>query len=84
MGADNDLYLHPAGETPIRILDAGCGKGMLTVEYAKAGHDVVGIDPAPKMLDAVFSRRKAERVEWRLPALQTFRNSEPFDSIVMT
>lgn len=32
------------------VLDIGCGTGQLTVRLAKAGFDMIGIDPSPEML----------------------------------
>jgi len=35
-----------------RILDAGCGSGRLGGALAKAGHDVVGVDVDPALIEA--------------------------------
>ena len=34
------------GGPPPRLLEVGCGRGELTTALARAGHDVLGIDPA--------------------------------------
>ena len=34
-----------------RILDAGCGTGMLAIEVARRGGDVVGIDVSPQLIE---------------------------------
>jgi 2-polyprenyl-6-hydroxyphenyl methylase/3-demethylubiquinone-9 3-methyltransferase len=34
-----------------KILDVGCGGGILAEEFARAGFEVTGIDPAPETLD---------------------------------
>ncbi len=39
-----------------RILDAGCGAGMLSVELARRGADVAGIDLSPALVD--FARQQ--------------------------
>lgn len=43
----------PAGQT----LDVGCGTGVVSLLLAELGHDVVGLDAAPAMLDR--ARQKA-------------------------
>lgn len=43
----------------LRILDAGCGPGILSIICALRGHDVVGIDISQPMLDR--ARANAER-----------------------
>lgn len=35
---------------PLRILDVGCGGGVLSEEFARAGLEVTGIDPAPESI----------------------------------
>jgi SAM-dependent methyltransferase len=39
----------PAG--PARVLDVGCGPGALSLEMARAGHDVTAIDPDEIAID---------------------------------
>ena len=34
-----------------RILDAGCGTGLMTAELATRGADVVAVDIAPQLID---------------------------------
>jgi 2-polyprenyl-3-methyl-5-hydroxy-6-metoxy-1,4-benzoquinol methylase len=40
-----DLVAAGLPATPARVLDVGSGTGVLTLELARAGHDVVGIEP---------------------------------------
>jgi SAM-dependent methyltransferase len=47
---------------PGSILDAGCGTGRVAIELARRGHQVVGVDQDPSMLEA--ARRKAPRLTW--------------------
>ncbi len=64
-GADADFYTALATEhSARRIIDLGCGTGLLARELATPGREVVGVDPSPTML--AFARRQpgAERVQW--------------------
>ncbi len=44
---------------PARLLDVGCGTGMLAIHFARAGYRVVGLDASPKALDYVRQRDPA-------------------------
>jgi len=43
-----------------RLLDAGCGTGALSIEAARRGADVVGIDLAPAIIEMAEERMPAE------------------------
>lgn len=63
--ADTDFYVRLAADLDARrIIDLGCGTGLLTRALAIDGRHVLGVDPAPAML--AFARRQpgAERVQW--------------------
>ena len=34
----------------LRILDVGCGRGWLSLELAREGHDVLGVDSSKEMI----------------------------------
>jgi trans-aconitate methyltransferase len=51
------------------VLDAGCGTGRVTIELARRGYDVAGIDVEPAMLDV--ARQKAPGLNWVLGDLAT-------------
>ena len=53
-----DSLLPPGGS----VLDAGCGTGRVAIELARRGHDVVGVDLDPAMLD--LARSKAPDLPW--------------------
>ena len=77
-------YLALAGDEPARVLDAGCGPGLLAVAFARAGHRTVGLDPGAGNLDFAKARDDGDLVEWHRETLDAFRWHEPFDLIVMT
>lgn len=81
---DRDFYLALAGPTPKDILDLGCGTGLLSLAYAKAGHRVVGVDPASAMLDVARRNDKEAQVEWIEAYAERFETRKRFDLIIMT
>jgi SAM-dependent methyltransferase len=63
-----ELVATRAGITPgMRVLDVGCGTGNAALPAARAGARVVGLDLAPKLLEAGRAKARAEglEVEWR-------------------
>lgn len=81
---DRDFYLSLVGETPERILDLGCGTGLLCLAYAARGHDVTGLDPAAAMLNVARRAPGADRVNWIMGQAETFQSDARFDLIIMT
>lgn len=64
-GADTDFYLGLAAELDARrIVDLGCGTGLLTRDFAAPGREVFGVDPASAMLAFAQQQPGAERVNW--------------------
>jgi SAM-dependent methyltransferase len=47
-----------------RIVDLGCGTGIVSCALALAGYDLVGVDPAPAMIDVARTKPGADRVHW--------------------
>ncbi len=68
-----------------RILDAGCGPGRVAAELARLGHDVVGVDVDPVLIEAAVEDHPGPR--WIVEDLaeldlSAHGISEPFDAIV--
>ena len=70
-----ELLEPQAGE---RILDLGCGTGLLTRELASLGCSVLGADSSPEMVAAA----KETGVEAILADAQTLKLDEKFDAIM--
>lgn len=83
-GPDHDYYRSLATNIGARrILDIGCGTGILTVTFATPGRTVIGVDPSSTMIAYARRRAGADGVTWiegdtrDLPA-------DSFDLMVMT
>ena len=81
---DRDFYLAQAKENNMSILDLGCGTGLIANAYAKAGHQVTGVDPSNAMLDSGRKKDHGNKIEWIQDSSQTFKLNKSFDLIIMT
>ena len=81
---DRDFYLALAGQAPSRVLDLGCGTGLLCEAYAAAGHTVSGVDPAGAMLAVGRQKPYGGAIDWVEAAASEFRSDKRFDLIIMT
>lgn len=81
---DRDFYLRLARPEPERILDLGCGTGLLADAYAARGHLVTGLDPAPAMLEVARQKRFGSEIEWVLARAEDYRSGARYDLIVST
>ena len=82
----DDFYLGLARtlKSGARVLDLGCGTGLLACRIAEEGFAVTGVDPAEGMLGVARARPGAERVSWIKSVGQTMRLPQRFDLIYMT
>jgi predicted TPR repeat methyltransferase len=81
--ADRDFYLSLAGDQPKRVLDLGCGTGLLCNAYAERGHLVTGVDPSASMLEVAKNKPFGERIEWVQSSAQSFECDKNSDLVVM-
>jgi SAM-dependent methyltransferase len=83
-GADTAFYLDLAAGVPLRVLDVGCGTGLLACELAARGHDVTGADPAAAMLDVARRRPGGAGARWIEADAAGLPDGARFDLVVMT
>lgn len=83
-GSDTDFYLTLATEiSSRRIIDFGCGTGLLTCELAIEGRQIIGIDPSGAMLAVAKRKPNAERIQWIEGDSSTLGKREA-DLVIMT
>ncbi len=77
---ESELALRPGA----RLLDMGCGFGRHSLELARRGYDVVGVDPSGAMIKA--AQQAAEEatisVEFRRERGEQFTTETPFDAAI--
>jgi SAM-dependent methyltransferase len=76
-----------SGHQGLSILNAGCGSGELCLLLARAGHRVVGIDPAPEyiQLARVNARRcGADNCTFQVCSIEKMSAPDPFDCVMAT
>lgn len=66
-----------------KIIDLGCGTGLLTHEFVKQGHTVIGIEPAVRMLERA-KQKYGEEAEWVIGSSEALRTDMQADLAVMT
>lgn len=82
-GPDTDFYCSlPSRQS--RILDLGCGTGLLSARLAEQGHSVTGIDPAAAMLEIARRRPGGDRVRWLEGDIFALESDSWFDLVLMT
>ncbi len=64
----------PADLTGARVLDAGCGTGLMTAELARRGADVLAVDISPQLIGIA-----EDRLEARLRPQVTFAAGDMTD-----
>jgi SAM-dependent methyltransferase len=82
--AGDDFYLDLARESGGRVLDLGCGTGMLACRIAEEGLEVIGVDPAEGMLRIARARPGTGKVTWVKSHGQSFDLQQRFDLVYMT
>lgn len=84
---DLDPYVAMAEEFgAARVLDLGCGTGILACRLAGAGRAVIAVDPAAASLALAGQRPQADRVRWIEGTAEDAAalGVDPVDLVVMT
>jgi SAM-dependent methyltransferase len=68
------------GGTSVSVLDAGCGTGRVAARLADLGHDVVGVDVDPAMVEVARDRRPD--LTWHVADLARLDLGRTFDVVV--
>jgi len=82
--ADVDRIASVLGPAPQRILDAPCGAGRHTLELARRGYNVVGIDFNPTVLEAARAKSAEQNLaaDFQLMDLRELSAEEEFDAAI--
>ena len=70
---------------PIRILDVGCGAGILSEALAKSGYQVTGIDPSDRLIKTaqIHAKQSNLTIDYkRVCAKKYLEEADPFDVVV--
>ena len=81
---DHAFYWGQAPEHMARILDVGCGTGVLAIGFWENGHEVVGIDPQGAMIAYCREKLEDDRLTWEVCDLPNYRATSDFDLVTMT
>jgi ubiquinone/menaquinone biosynthesis C-methylase UbiE len=66
-----------------KVVDLGCGTGVLALQLAKEGFEVIGIDPANASINVAKAKPGAKDVKW-VVGDATVLHSNSTDAVVMT
>lgn len=68
----------------LRILDIGCGAGLLAEAMAKQGAQVVGVDPAERNIRIAKTHAAASNlsIDYRTGSVDALEDDEPFDVVL--
>lgn len=81
---DIERIVSVVGPAPRRILDAPCGIGRHSVELARRGYDVAGLDFNPRVLEAARATTRSQGLEasFQQGDLRQLGFDEEFDAVL--
>jgi ubiquinone/menaquinone biosynthesis C-methylase UbiE len=77
-----DFFLSQLPANRRRVLDVGCGTGILAIELSRHFESVVAIDISEPMLAIARGKRAAANIEYRLADANQLVLEQGFDAIV--
>lgn len=84
-GVDHDYYCALAETLNARrIIDLGCGTGLLTRALVRPGRSVTGIDPSRTMIDWARGQPRAREVSWVVGNASAIPASGDVDLVLCT
>lgn len=76
-----DLVIeHAPKKERLKILDVGTGPGFFTITFAREGHDIIGIDCTPDMLEKARINAKSEGVKAEFKLMNANKLDFPDDT----
>ena len=83
-GGDSEFFCKQAEKLSAKtIIDLGCGTGLLTVELAKRGHQMTGIEPSEAMLAVARAKSYGDQVKWMQGSFEQMDGLQA-DMVLMT
>ncbi len=76
-----------SGHERLEVLNAGCGSGELSLLLARAGHRVLGIDPAEeyvRLAADLAGRAGVPNVSFAVSSIEAFPEDRAFDCVLAT
>ncbi len=62
---EKQFYFEFASEIKAKkIIDLGCGTGLLTIPLSEFGYEMIGVEPAKSMLDIAKQNPNSNKVKW--------------------
>ncbi|RRD35268.1 class I SAM-dependent methyltransferase [Leucobacter sp. OH2974_COT-288] len=84
-GPDHDFYRNLVAECGAKkIIDLGCGTGILTTTLVTPGREVIGVDPAPAMIAYARQRENGDNVTWITGTSNEISEAAAADVVLLT
>lgn len=65
LGDEKEFYIKLAHDFSVKtILDLGCGTGLLTIDLAKIGYQMIGVEPSRLMLEVARKNSEGLDIRW--------------------